>query len=213
MAEVSLSAVDLEEVLNRLVLRAQNLSVGGMCLGLDEIALPGGDSARDLASATLLKFLDPQDTTVKWSEAKGKPTTTTLLAYLRKVLDHDYLDLIRSKRYQSTIYVGTTTSGGDNEDEKPGVTLDQLAVAFDNPEGQILRRERVEWILKQLDQAPELMEIVKLQLDPEGYNAFTNQELAAALGTTLEDIEKRKKRIKRKLRRLAASDGLEAKHV
>jgi RNA polymerase sigma factor (sigma-70 family) len=213
MAEISLSAVDIEEVLNRLALHAQSLSAGPMCLGLDEIAFPGGDSAKDLASTTLLKFLDPKDTTVKWSETKAQPTTATLLAYLRKVLERDLLDLIRSKRHQNTVYVETTESGGEKEDEKRGVTLDQLAVAFETPEGQTLKRERVEWILKQFDAEPELKEIVKLQLDPEGYNAFTNQELAALLDTTLEDIENRKKRIKRKLRNLALSHGLQAKHV
>ncbi|MHB8656309.1 MAG: hypothetical protein ACYDA9_20835 [Terriglobia bacterium] len=213
MAEISLSAVDIEEVHHRLALHAQNLSTGVVCLGFDEIALPGGDSARDLASATLLKFLDPQDNTVRWSDTKAQPTTASLLAYLRKVLERDFLDLVKSKRYQTTVYVDPIEGEDWEEDGKQGLTLDQLALAFETPEGQTLRHERVEWILKQFDAEPELREIVKLQLDPEGYNAFTNQELATLLSTTVGDIEKRKKRIKLKLRKLAVSHGLEAKHV
>lgn len=210
MSRVSLSGVDLEEVLDRLVLHAQNLSTGALCLGLGEVALPGGESAGDLAMATLEKFLDPQDKSVRWSESKGPPTTASLLAYLRKVLERDFLDLVRSKRYTSVVYPETT---GAVNDEGPGFTLDQLAGAFETPEGEILKRERVKWVLQQFDSAPELREIVELQLDSHGYNAFTNKELATILDTSVLDIEKRKKRIKNKLRKLAVQYGLEANHV
>jgi DNA-directed RNA polymerase specialized sigma24 family protein len=213
MAETSLIAVDIEELLNRLTLHAQNLVAGAVCLGLDEIALPGGESAGDLASATLLKFLDPSETSVKWSEARGQPTTASLLAYLRKVLEHDFLDLKRKKSYQTTVYVDAVDHDDKQEEGKAGITLDQLAAELETPEGKTLRLERVNWILKQFDAEPELKEIVELQLDPRGYNAFTNQELAELLSTTVPDIEARKKRIKSRLRKLAASRSREAKHV
>jgi len=213
MAETSLIAVDIEEVLNRLTRHAQNLVGGAVCLGLDEIALPGGESARDLASATLLKFLDPLDTSVKWSEARGQPTTSGLLAYLRKVLERDFLDLKKKKSYQTTVYVEAANHEDGRDEAKPGITLDQLAVEFDTPEGKMLRLERVKWILKQFDAEPELKEIAELQLGPEGYNAFTNQELAQLLDTTVGDIEARKKGIKLRLRRLAAPHKVEVKHV
>jgi len=213
MAETSLIAVDIEEVLNRLTLHAQNLVGGAVCLGLDEIALPGGEGAEDLASATLLKFLDPLDTSVKWSEARGQPTTSSLLAYLRKVLERDFLDLIKKKSYQTTVYVDAVDREDGQGEGKPAITLDQLAAEFETSEGKTLRLERVKWVLKEFDAEPELKEIVKLQLDPEGYNAFTNQELSKLLDTTVGDIEARKKRIKSTLRRLAASRSAEAKHV
>jgi DNA-directed RNA polymerase specialized sigma24 family protein len=213
MAETSLIAVDIEEVLIRLTLHAQNLVGGAMCLGLNEIALPGGESAGDLASATLLKFLDPLDTSVKWSEARGQPTTSSLLAYLRKVLERDFLDLKRKKSYQTTVYAETIDSEGGQDEGKRGITLEQLAVEFETPEGKTLRLERVRWILKQFDAEPELKEIVELQLDQQSYNAFTNQELAELLGTKVPVIEARKKRIKLRLRKLAASRSAEAEHV
>ena len=213
MAETSLNAVDIEEVLNQLTLYAQNLMGGAFCLGLDEIALPGGEGAGDLASATLLKFLDPLDTSVMWSDARGQPTTASLLAYLRKVLERDFLDLKKKKSYQTTVYAEATDPEDRKHEEKPGITLDQFAGKFESPEGKMLRVERVKWILKQFDAEPELKEIVELQLDPEGYNAFTNQELAQLLGTTVREIEARKKRIKLMLRKLAASCSAEAKHV
>jgi hypothetical protein len=41
--------------------------------------------------------------------------------------------------------------------------------------------------------------MLKLQLDDDGYNAFTNRELAELLDTTVADIENRKKRVKTRL--------------
>jgi len=213
MAETSLIAVDIEEVLNRLTIHAQNLIGGALCLGLDEIALPGGESAGDLAIATVLKFLDPSDNSVKWAEAREQPTTSSLLAYLRKVLERDFLDLIRRKSYRTTVYAEGTYAEDGHDEEKPGITLDQLAVEFETPEGKMLRLQRVKWVLQQFDAEAELKEIVKLQLDPEGYNAFSNQELAEILGTTVRDIEARKKRIKTRLKKLARSRGAGVEHV
>ena len=75
--------VDFEQVLYRLALHAQSLFIAAACLGRrDELVLPGGDSAADLASATLLKLLDPFNTSVTWFSTKGPLTaaisTTTI---------------------------------------------------------------------------------------------------------------------------------------
>ena len=213
MADTSLIAVDIEEVLDRLTLYAQNLTGAFVCLGLDEIALPGGESAGDLALATLLKFLDPSDTSVTWSESRGQPTTSSVYVYLRKVLEHDFLDLMKKKSYQTTVYVDGYERESAEDEEKPAITLEQLAVDFGTPEGQMRKLERIHKIVKEFEDEPELKEIIELQMDPEGYNAFTNQELAKLLDTTVRDIEARKKRIKLRLKRILASMSLEAKHV
>jgi hypothetical protein len=147
MAETSFAAVDFEEVLDRLTLHAQNLSTALLCVGFDEKVFPGGDSAADLAKTTLLKFLDPSDRSVHWSDGRGQPTTSNVLAYLRKVLERDFLDQKKSSRYRTTIY---EKPPGDEEGDT-GVTLDQMAGTFDTPEGAAVRHQRVEWILKQFD--------------------------------------------------------------
>jgi len=215
MTEISFAAVDFEEVLGRLTLHAQNLGAALVCVGLDERVLRGGESAADLAQNTLLKLLNPQDTTVRWSDDRGQPTTAGVLAYLQKVLDRDFLDLKKSSLYKTTVYPDSEGADAEeDEDGEGGITLDQMAVVFDTPEGETLRRERVQWILKQFDAEPELLEIAKLQIDASGYNAFSNQELAQLLDTTVRDIENRKKRIKRILKKLVAARGAEeAKHV
>jgi DNA-directed RNA polymerase specialized sigma24 family protein len=211
MSEISFAAVDFDEVLGRLTLYAQNLSTALVCVGLEEKVLPGGLSAADLAQNTLLKLLDPLDGTVKWSEQRGQPTTSGILAYLQRVLERDFFDLKKSSLYKTTVY---PDSMGDDDSEGDGITLDHMAMVFDTPEGQTLKGERVAWILRQFDGEPELREIAKLQFDPSGYNAYSNQELAQLLDTTVGDIENRKKRIKRMLRKLAAHrNAAEAEHV
>jgi hypothetical protein len=71
--EVFRTEVDFEQVLYRLALHAQSLFTAAACLGRAQVVLPGGDSAADLASATLLKLLDPLDTSVTWSPTKDHP--------------------------------------------------------------------------------------------------------------------------------------------
>jgi len=210
MTDPSFDAVDFDEVLHRLVLYAQSLSAAMVCVGLRERVLSGGESAEDLAMATLLKFLDSSNLSVKWSEQKAQPTTATVVAYLRKVLQRDFLDLKKSKRYRTTVYADHYS----DEEDDAALTLDQLAAMLETPEGQLYRRQQVDWILTQFDSEPQLKDIVKLQIDHKGYNAFSNQELAQLLDVTVTEIENRKKRIKLRLRKLAHLAGKkEAEHV
>jgi hypothetical protein len=63
--DVFRAAVGFEQVLYRLALHAQSLFTAAACLRRrDEPVLPGGHSAADLVSATLLKLLDPFNTSV-----------------------------------------------------------------------------------------------------------------------------------------------------
>lgn len=199
MAEISLGDVDVEAVLYRLTRHAQGLFGAVRCLGVDhvDIACAGGEGPEDLAMTLLLKFLDPQDQTVRWHEDRGRPTTDGVYALLRAALDRDFIDLKRSKRYRATVYL-------DKEDQNGGqqLTLEQLAVYLETPEGALLKKDRKEAIIQEFSADPAAREILKLQLDDDGYNAFTNQELADLLDTTVDDIENRKKRVKTRLLRI-----------
>ncbi len=165
MTELSLTEVDLEEVLHRLTVYARNLITASTCRSGEEVVLPGGDSPQDLASAILLKFLDPQDPSVAWRERLGPPTTAGLVIFLRVVLERDFLNLLRSKRYRAALY-------------------------------------------------PDSVEaILRLQLERDGYNAFTNLELARMLAVSVTEIENRKRRLKTRLKNLAAGHWTKgAKH-
>lgn len=199
MAEISLGDVDIEAVLYRLTRRAQGLFGASRCLGVDHVdfACAGGEGPEDLAMNLVLKLLDPQDQTVRWHENRGRPTTDGVYALLRTALDRDFIDLKRSKRYRTTVYLDN--EGGDGSQQ---LTLDQLAAYLETPEGTFLKKERKDAIIGEFSDDPEAQEILKLQLDDEGYNAFTNQELAELLDTTVSEIENRKKRVNTRLLRV-----------
>ena len=200
MAEISLGDVDLEAVLFRLTRHAQGLFGAFRSLALEpaDLACPGGEGPEDLAMNLLLRFLDPQDQSVRWREDRGRPTTDGVYALLGKALDHDFFDLKKSKRYKTTVYLETE----DGADGGQKLTLEQLAIYLETPEGVLLKQERTRLLIEEFSDDPEAQVLVKLQLDPEGYSAFTNQELALLLDTTVADIENRKKRVKTRLLRI-----------
>jgi DNA-directed RNA polymerase specialized sigma24 family protein len=159
----------------------------------------------------LLKLLDPFNTSVTWSSTKGAPTTAGVVAYLREVLKRDFLDLVRSKRAKTSVYPDDERTGGEDLSES---SLDQRTSSFGNPEDEHLRRERLVWLVEQFKDHPELLEIVRLQMEPAGYNAFSSQELAERLNTTVVEVEHRRRRINFRLRKLADARLIgEAQHV
>jgi len=199
MAEISLGNVDVEAVLLRLTRHAQGLFGAVRSLGVEpvDIAYAGGEGPEDLAMNLLLRFLDPRDDKARWNEGLGRPTTDGLYAFLRKALDRDFLDLKKSKRYRTTVYLEREDRAGAQD-----LTLEQLAVYLETAEGTLLKEERKKAIIEEFSDDPEAQEMLKLQLDDDGYNAFSNQELAQLLDTTVADIENRKKRVKTRLLRI-----------
>ena len=96
MAEISLGDVDLEAVLYRLTRHALGLFGAIRCLGFEhvDVACAGGEGPEDLAMNLILRFLDPQDRTVRWHDDRGRPTTDGLyVCLLRTAFDRDFLDL------------------------------------------------------------------------------------------------------------------------
>jgi DNA-directed RNA polymerase specialized sigma24 family protein len=212
LSELSLAQVDLEDVLHRLTVHARNLITASTCRAVEEIVLPGGVGPADLASATLLKFLDPGVNTVTWSESKGTATTAGLTAYLRSVMECDYLDLVRSKRYQAAVYPDRDVQDiGANE--LGGQWFDRLPIRSADPEQEAIRHENTAWLLAHFREEPELEAILQPQLEMDGYNAFTNLELARMLAVSVTEIENRKRRLKTRLKNLAAGQRTKgAKH-
>ena len=199
MADTSFADVDLEVVLLRLTRHAQALFGASRVLGFDpaDVSYPGGEGPEDLAMNLVVRLLDPADHTVEWKDGQSRPNTERVYVLLRKALDRDFLDLKKSKRYKTTIQVEDHSA-----DDSAGLSLDQFAVYLETPEGKLLKNERVRVIIEAFSDDPKAGEIVRLQLDPEGYNAFTNQELATLLETSVDDIENRKKRVRNRLLRI-----------
>lgn len=207
MAEAELTEDDVEDVLKRLTLyacvlfavlpdQAREVTVGGLGIGPE-----------DLAQEVVLRFLDPQDHTVTWKTSSGTPTPSRLLSYLKKVLQHDLFDLRKRHAHKKTV---STEAHAQEEAEAngPPQSLDDFPARTESPDDAAIKGEQHEWLLRQFDSEPALRELLEVQLDPEGWNAHTNLELADLLGTSVPEIENRKKRLMRRLAALAAGRQL-----
>lgn len=194
MAEFTFAGVNPVELFERLTLHAYRLFGCFPDPNFSPVMRSYGDSPEDLAMDTLNKFLNPEDRTVKWKAAWGKPTKAALVGYLKEVLTNDFLDRKRKKQYKTHAELPPM----ETEDGK-GITLDQLAVHMETPEAIAIRKQRHEELVEYLAEEPELRDLLSVQLDPEGYRAYTNQEVAVLLDTTVDEIENRKKRLERRL--------------
>jgi DNA-directed RNA polymerase specialized sigma24 family protein len=202
VAEAELTEADVEEILKRLTLyacvlyavlpdQAREVTVGGLGVGPE-----------DLAQDVVLRFLDPYDHTVSWKASAGTATIPRVLGYLKKVLQHDLFDLRKRHAHKTTVSMAAHAQG-DGEADGPGPSLDEFPSKTESPDTSVLKRERHEWLLHQFDSEPLLRELLEVQLDPEGWSAHTNVELADLLGTSVSEIENRKKRLMRRLAVLA----------
>ncbi|MEK7992647.1 MAG: hypothetical protein AAB403_02475, partial [Planctomycetota bacterium] len=183
MAEFSFAGIDVMELLERLTLHAYRQYGHFPHPHFSPVMCGYGDSPEDLAEETITKFLDPDDQTVKWPAKWGKPTKAALLGYLEEVITNDFLDRKRSKRYKTRADLPPVET-----DDESGITLDQLAVYLETPEAIAIRNECYQRLRAYLADEPELRDLLDIQLDPDGYRAYTNQEAAGLLNTTVEEI-------------------------
>ena len=200
MAAFSFDGIDPVELLERLTLYAYDLFGCFPNPNFEPVLRGSGDSPEDLAMDTFGKFLDPNDDSVKWKRTE-RPTMWTLLAFLKKVLQNDFFDLKKSKRYETTVIRDGRSPDGDSD-----LSLDDFAANLESAEGRTIRKEQREFLLGKFADEPELRDLLAAQLEPEAYNAYTNKDLATLLDTDVPDIENRKKRLSLRLRKLQTGD-------
>lgn len=186
----SFADVDPLELLQRLVLRAYGVFGCFPDLHFEPVIGAYGESPEDLAMSTVVKFLDPEDSTVTWNNAHGAPSMEGLVAYLERVMRNDFLDRKRSKRYKSHSSLPPVES-----EDGTGMTLDELAVFLETPEAIAVRHQHHELLIASFADTTDRQDVLRVQLDPDGYNAYTNIDMARLLNTRVSDIENRKKRI------------------
>jgi len=196
LAEFTFGDINVVELFERLTRHAYTVCGCFPSPNFSPVIRGYGESPEDLAKETITRFLDPEDATVKWPRSRGKPTKAALLSYLKETLTNDFLDRKRSKRYKTQVEL--PSAGTDDEN---GITLDDLAVNWETPEAIAIRNQCYEQMLSYLSDEPDLRDLLTVQLNPDGYQAYTNQERAQLLDTTVDEIENRKKRLERRLLR------------
>lgn len=195
---LSFGQIDPEDLLQRLTLFAYSLFGSFPDPRFEPVIKFHGASPEDLAIDTLTRLLDPDDHKVEWNTAQGPMTRDGLLAYLKTVLFHDFIDMKRKGMYKASVYMPLVADNpGDGE-----MTLDDFIAKLESPEARAIRKEQQEELLARFNSEPELKDLLTLQLDPEGYQAYTNQDLAKLLSTTVDEIENRKKRLMNRLLKL-----------
>ena len=194
MAEFTFGDIDVVELFERLTHHAYTLYGCFPSPHFSPVMRGYGDSPEDLAKETITKFLDPEDATVKWPSKRGKPTKAALLGYLKVTLTNDFLDRKKSMRYKTQVDLPPA----ETEDED-GITLDDLAGYWETPEAIAIRNQCYEQMLAYLSDTPDLQDLLTIQWSPDGYEAYTNQDRARLLDTTVDEIENRRKRLDRRL--------------
>ena len=148
----------------------------------------------------MTRFLDPDDKTVHWGQGRGTPTLPGLFTYLKRVIENDFLDMKRSKRYKTTVFASPVPR--DANADEAGLSLEDFCAHIESPEGRAIWESQRTRLLQSLQDEPDLEELLIVQLDPQGYQAFTNQDLSALLDIPISDVVNQKKRLSRRLMRI-----------
>ena len=143
-----------------------------------------GKSAVDLAMDTIVLFLE--------GELLCTGDENAIFSCLRRVMEHDILDARGSSSAKTGKKVDTV-SGNTAEDGTALTALDDFAASDDV--GQLVEEELYKQRLYEAleHEDPALYDFVFAVLE---YNALKPREIAEVLGTTPDDIQNRKKRLR-----------------
>ena len=186
-----LSPASFDEILRRLTADAVRLFASAGLKGPEAVLKGIGKSPEDLAMDTILKLTGGE---LNYHRAKG-----SLPAYLAKVMERDFLDLLRRKSYQTTEIVEPVATA--EADEMQGRRSRRSIDTFPDeatPDWleQISDGETKQRILSLVQGEQDLEEYVIAVLD---LNARKPQDVADLLNTDTADILSRKKRLRRRL--------------
>ena len=200
MKDISLENIDPVDLVAKLTLYAYALFGCFPNPEFEPVMQFHGTSPEDLAVETFTRFLDPACPSVSWKSDYGSITPEALFGFLKRVLLNDFIDMKRKAMYKKSVYMplqGEVDGQGNRE-----MGLDDFVAAIDSPEITAIKQERQEQLLASFENEPDLKEMLTVQLDPDGFQAYTNQEMAALVGSTVPEIENRKKRLMNRLLKL-----------
>ena len=187
------SDINWEPLLEGLVEYAKGLFRQEKCDG-EESILPGtGKSAKELVFDAATEFIVKQ---LEWRSSSPENATKELFYLLRKVINHDFLDLVRDGRaYKRTEILGALNTDRDGN----SASMDEAADEDEWLEGLIdeMSDEEVERrAYAAVEGHPELREYLDAVLR-EGYTK--RKKVASHLGIDLREAESRRGKLKTRL--------------
>jgi DNA-directed RNA polymerase specialized sigma24 family protein len=176
-----------EEVIDRLMVEAVRLFASARLAGEDRVLKGLGVSPEDLVFQTITAVLE--DTTVRYRKQDG-----ALLPFLKAVMRHDFIDLVRRPVHKRTDIVDPIEDarGGADHDM---ARLEDLAGASVDPQPDVLWRQRVRGLAAD---DPELAEYVDAILELE---LRKPSEIAELLSTDVRDVLNRRRRLATRIAR------------
>jgi hypothetical protein len=189
MADAShrFAGVVWDEVIDCLMAEAIRLFASAGLVGADRVMRGVGLSREDLVCQTITAVLE--DETVRYRKEDGK-----LLPFLKQVMRHDFLDLVRRPVYKRTVIVDPIEEA-KHKTEGEVTSLESLAPAVAGPLPDILWRERVRQLAAD---DPKLVDYVDAILE---LDLTKPSEIADVLSTTVQDINNRRRRLATRIAR------------
>ncbi len=163
-------------------------------LGGTDAAIPGtGFSIEDFVAKVLLEYTIGK---IKHHKSRG-----ALMTVLGTAMRNDIIDALRKKsheREETRSSISVNEDAEVKEHEKPALD-DYPQPFFSDPAAALDENEYRERVRSAVDEEPALKEVVEAVLDLELYKP---EEIADAVGTSAAEIQNRKKKLRRRLRKM-----------
>ncbi|MDT5272785.1 MAG: hypothetical protein QOH49_4971 [Acidobacteriota bacterium] len=160
-------------------------------VGRDDILPATGTSPKEFAFDTVLKFADGG---LKFRPKSAETYDKDLFNFLRAVMWHDFLDLLKSHGYDKTDVIDAVRAAGD---ERPCEVLEEFPDAaagdgFHSIEAAAIAMK----VLPLVEDDPELKEFVEAVLC---FGRTKREDIAGILDVTLQEVTNRKNRLRVRL--------------
>lgn len=207
LRELHYSGVDWVEVMDRLTAYVYKLHLTAGLLR-DQPLTGLGKSPEDYVQTVLTRLLDPRDGAVAWDEARGKPTTEGVFAYLRQVVLHDFVDDRKERSHHRRTRALEMPSTRDGSTTLSADPPDPRQASVDDLLGKVHRDRLYTALLEQAAGDEKLEEYLWVQYGADGYIGYPPRRAAELLRTTVDDINNRKKRCAGLLARALDAQGV-----
>jgi len=151
-----------------------------------------GKAPEDFVKEAMTRLWDPRDTAVEWDEKRGKPTTESVAAFLRHVVQNDFIDAKKLPRF--------TTTRPIEEEKAAGRVAAKVRSPEDEAIERVDRQRRFDALLQFIGDDPDVVAYLRLQVPAEGVVGDPPRRAADLLNTTIDDINNRKKKVARYLK-------------
>jgi hypothetical protein len=193
--ETDFTDIQWDRLLKRLTASAAKWFLQESCSGEESVLPATGKSAKELAFDTVTEFIKGR---IEFRPTSKESADLELVLLLRKVMRHDFLDLVKEGRaYKRTDVLDPSTDGDDawGEYEK-GPTLDKLPAdsekGFSSLNAAVVARRVLPLVLDD----HELVDYVKAVL-VEG--CLKREDIATCLQISHQEATNRQRRLRKKL--------------